>query len=108
MTAGTTLEIARLATEAGIPDGVVNVVTGKGSVVGNAMVDRPDVDMISFTGSTPVGQLIGEKCAYQVKRACLELGGKATNIVFADGPMPMPMPMPMSTRRLIASSSRPF
>lgn len=84
MTAGTTLEIARLASEAGFPDGVINVVTGKGSVVGNAMVDHPDVDMISFTGSTPVGQQIGEKCARQVKRAGLELGGKAANIVFAD------------------------
>ena len=84
MTAGTTLEIARLATEAGLPDGVINVVTGKGSVVGNAMVDHPDVDMISFTGSTQVGQAIGEQCARQVKRAGLELGGKAANIVFAD------------------------
>jgi acyl-CoA reductase-like NAD-dependent aldehyde dehydrogenase len=84
MTAGTTLEIARLSKEAGFPDGVINVVTGKGSTVGNAMVDHPDVDMVSFTGSTPVGQMIGEKCARQVKRAGLELGGKAANIVFAD------------------------
>ncbi|WP_264214716.1 aldehyde dehydrogenase family protein [Leisingera thetidis] len=84
MTAGTTLEIARLAKAAGFPDGVINVVTGKGSVVGNAMVEHPDVNMISFTGSTPVGQQIGEKCARQVKRAGLELGGKAANIVFAD------------------------
>lgn len=84
MTAGTTLEIAKLATEAGFPAGVINVVTGKGSVVGNAMVDHPGVDMISFTGSTAVGQAIGEKCARQVKRAGLELGGKAANIVFAD------------------------
>ena len=84
MTAGTTLEIARLASEAGIPDGVINVVTGKGGIVGNAMVDHPDVDMISFTGSTSVGKAIGEKCARQVKRAGLELGGKAANIVFAD------------------------
>ncbi len=84
MTAGTTLEVARLATEAGFPDGVINVVTGKGGVVGNAMVDHPDVDMISFTGSTDVGRAIGEKCARQIKRAGLELGGKAANIVFAD------------------------
>lgn len=84
MTAGTTLEIARLAQRAGIPDGVINVVTGTGSVVGNAMVDHPDVDMISFTGSTAVGRQIGAKCARQVKRAGLELGGKAANIVFAD------------------------
>lgn len=84
MTAGTTLEIARLAQRAGIPDGVINVVTGTGSVVGNAMVDHPNVDMISFTGSTAVGRQIGAKCARQVKRAGLELGGKAANIVFAD------------------------
>lgn len=84
LTAGTTLEVARLATEAGFPDGVVNVVTGRGSVVGNAMVDHSGIDMISFTGSTAVGRKIGEKCARQVKRAGLELGGKAANIVFAD------------------------
>lgn len=87
MTAGTTLEVARLAKEAGFPDGVINVVTGSGRVVGNAMVDHPDVNMISFTGSTSVGQAIGEKCGRLVKRAGLELGGKAANIVFADADM---------------------
>ena len=84
MTAGTTLEVARLATKAGFPDGVVNAVTGLSSVVGNAMVDHSDIDMISFTVSTAVGQQIGEKCARQVKRVGLELGGKAASIVFAD------------------------
>lgn len=84
MTAGSTLEIAKLATSVGFPDGVINVVTGSGSTVGNALVDHNGVNMISFTGSTPVGKAIGEKCAKQVKRAGLELGGKAANIVFAD------------------------
>ncbi len=84
MTAGTTLEIARLATEAGFPDGVINVVTGTGDVVGSAIVEHPDVNMISFTGSTRVGKMIGEKCGRLVKRAGLELGGKAANIIFAD------------------------
>jgi acyl-CoA reductase-like NAD-dependent aldehyde dehydrogenase len=84
MTAGTTLEIARLAKKAGFPDGVINVVTGTGDAVGNAMVDHPQINMISFTGSTAVGRTIGVKCARQIKRAGLELGGKAANIVFAD------------------------
>ena len=84
LTSGTTLEVARLAQEAGFPDGLINVVTGKGRDVGDAMVEHADIDMISFTGSTAVGIRIGEKCARQVKRAGLELGGKAANIVFAD------------------------
>lgn len=84
LTSGTTLEIARLAAEAGIPDGVINVVTGKGTVVGTAMIEHPLVDMISFTGSTRAGTEIGAACARLVKRAGLELGGKAANIVFAD------------------------
>ncbi|NEY90353.1 aldehyde dehydrogenase family protein [Tabrizicola oligotrophica] len=84
LTSGTTLEIARLAAEAGIPDGVINVVTGKGTVVGTAMIEHPLVDMISFTGSTRAGTEIGAACARQVKRAGLELGGKAANVVFAD------------------------
>ncbi len=84
MTSGTTLEIARLALEAGLPDGLVNVVTGPGADVGAPMVEHPLIDMISFTGSTRIGTKIGEACARRVKRAALELGGKAANIVFAD------------------------
>jgi betaine-aldehyde dehydrogenase len=84
MTSGTTLEIARLAIDAGIPNGVINVVTGKGSVVGSAMIEHPLVDMISFTGSTRAGMEIGAACARLVKRVGLELGGKAANVVFAD------------------------
>lgn len=84
LTAGTTLEMARLACDAGIPNGVINVVTGAGSVVGAAMIEHPLVDMISFTGSTRAGTEIGAACARLVKRAGLELGGKAANVVFAD------------------------
>lgn len=84
MTSGTTLEIAALAKEAGFPDGIINVVTGKGTVVGSAMIEHPSVDMISFTGSTRAGTEIGAACARLVKRAGLELGGKAANVVFAD------------------------
>lgn len=84
LTSGTTLEIAALAAEAGISNGVINVVTGKGTVVGTAMIEHPLVDMISFTGSTRAGTEIGAACARLVKRAGLELGGKAANIVFAD------------------------
>lgn len=84
LTSGTTLEVARMATEAGLPAGVFNVVTGTGNVVGAAMTAHPEVDMISFTGSTAVGKAIGEACARSVKRCALELGGKAANVVFAD------------------------
>lgn len=84
LTSGTTLEIAALAKEAGIPDGVINVVSGSGRTVGEALTGHPGVDMISFTGSTQVGKRIAQRCAEQMKRVGLELGGKAANIVFAD------------------------
>jgi acyl-CoA reductase-like NAD-dependent aldehyde dehydrogenase len=84
LTSGTTLEIAALAADAGLPAGLVNVVTGTGAAVGTPLVEHPLVDMISFTGSTRVGAAIGEACARQIKRAALELGGKAANVVFAD------------------------
>lgn len=84
LTSGTALEVAVLATEAGLPAGVLNVVTGTGDAVGHAMVTHPDIDMISFTGSTRVGKQIVRDAAGTVKRVALELGGKAANIVFAD------------------------
>ncbi|MBB3527358.1 aldehyde dehydrogenase family protein [Rhizobium sp. BK456] len=84
LTSSTALEIAKLATKAGIPAGVINVVTGKGSIVGEALTSHSDVSMISFTGSTAVGKRIGSKCGEGVKRVALELGGKGANIVFAD------------------------
>lgn len=84
LTSGTTLEVAALASKAGLPPGVFNVVTGTGASVGNAIVTHADIDMVSFTGSTRVGKQILRDAAPTVKRVALELGGKAANIVFAD------------------------
>ncbi|HVC86601.1 MAG TPA: aldehyde dehydrogenase family protein [Gaiellaceae bacterium] len=78
------LRLAELALEAGIPDGVFNVVVGKGSVVGQRLVEHPDVAKIGFTGSTEVGRSVMEGAAATIKRVTLELGGKSANIVFAD------------------------
>ena len=70
--------------EAGIPPGVVNVVTGSGPGAGEAAVDSPDVDMVSFTGSTGVGQRIAEVCGRSMKRQLMELGGKGAALVLDD------------------------
>jgi acyl-CoA reductase-like NAD-dependent aldehyde dehydrogenase len=83
-TSGTALEVAALAAKAGLPSGVINVVTGTGARVGEALIDHPDIQMVSFTGSTAVGKRIAQRAGEQLKRASLELGGKAANIVFAD------------------------
>ncbi|HEV2360067.1 MAG TPA: aldehyde dehydrogenase family protein [Acidimicrobiales bacterium] len=80
----TALRLAELALEAGLPEGVVQVVAGKGSVVGQRLVDHPAVRKICFTGSTEVGKQIMASCAGSVKRVTLELGGKSANVVFAD------------------------
>ncbi|MFF2569174.1 gamma-aminobutyraldehyde dehydrogenase [Streptomyces sp. NPDC058084] len=80
----TSLMFAQAATDAGIPDGVVNVVTGAGRVAGEHLVGHPDVVMTSFTGSTPVGKRVAEIATYTVKRLHLELGGKAPFVVFDD------------------------
>ena len=84
MTPLTAMRIGELALEAGLPEDVFQVVPGKGSVVGQRLVDHPAVRKIVFTGSTEVGQQIMAGCARQVKRLTLELGGKSANIVFAD------------------------
>ncbi len=78
------LRFAQIATEAGIPAGVVNVVVGSGATVGRRLVEHPDVPKIAFTGSTEVGRAIADAAAPQIKRVTLELGGKSPNIVFAD------------------------
>lgn len=83
-TSGTTLEVASLAHEAGVPAGIINVVSGKGSVVGRALVEHAGIDMISFTGSTAVGRDIAQQAGARLKHVALELGGKGANIVFAD------------------------
>jgi acyl-CoA reductase-like NAD-dependent aldehyde dehydrogenase len=78
------LRLAELALEAGIPEGVFNVVVGKGSVVGQRLVEHLDVAKIGFTGSTEVGRSVMEGAAATIKRVTLELGGKSANVVFAD------------------------
>ncbi|MBV8563318.1 MAG: aldehyde dehydrogenase [Actinobacteria bacterium] len=78
------LRLAELALEAGIPEGVVNVVVGKGSVAGQRLIEHPDVAKIGFTGSTEVGQQVMRGAAGTIKRVTLELGGKSANVVFAD------------------------
>ena len=75
---------AEMIDEAGFPAGVFNLVNGDGAGVGNHMSAHPDIDMISFTGSTRAGRLISKNAAETIKRVCLELGGKGGNIVFAD------------------------
>lgn len=79
-----TLKLAQLVQEAGLPEGVFNVVPGFGSAAGAALVNHPDVDGIAFTGSTSVGQQIMRVGANSMKRLSLELGGKSPNIVFSD------------------------
>jgi acyl-CoA reductase-like NAD-dependent aldehyde dehydrogenase len=80
----TALEFGRIALEAGIPEGVVNVVVGPGSKVGKRLVEHPDVAKVAFTGSTEVGKGIMTGAAGTIKRVTLELGGKSANVVFAD------------------------
>ncbi len=80
----TTVRLAELAREAGLPDGVLNVVTGRGDVVGAALAAHPDVDLISLTGDSDTGRKIQALAAGNVKRVHLELGGKAPFIVAAD------------------------
>jgi acyl-CoA reductase-like NAD-dependent aldehyde dehydrogenase len=78
------LEFERIALEAGIPEGVVNVVVGPGREVGKRLVEHPDVAKVAFTGSTEVGKGIMAGAAGTIKRVTLELGGKSANVVFAD------------------------
>ena len=80
----TALRLAEVAQEAGLPPGVLNVVTGSGSTVGAALVEHPGVDKIAFTGSTEVGREIMRRGSATLKRMTLELGGKSPNIVFDD------------------------
>jgi acyl-CoA reductase-like NAD-dependent aldehyde dehydrogenase len=80
----TALRFAAIALESGIPEGVVNVVAGPGSVCGTRLVEHPDVAKIAFTGSTEVGRLIAVGAAQTIKRVTLELGGKSANVIFAD------------------------
>src|SRR6516164_3426416 len=78
------LRLGELILEAGLPEGVVNIVTGFGETAGAALAAHPDVDKVAFTGSTEVGKLILRAAAGNLKKVSLELGGKSPNIVFKD------------------------
>jgi acyl-CoA reductase-like NAD-dependent aldehyde dehydrogenase len=80
----TALKFERIALEAGLPEGVVNVVAGPGRECGQRLVEHPDVAKIAFTGSTEVGRSIAAAAASTIKRVTLELGGKSANVVFGD------------------------
>jgi len=78
------IRLGELCVEAGIPEGVVNVLVGKGSVVGQRLIEHPDVAKIAFTGSTEVGRRVMQGAAGTIKRVTLELGGKSANVIFED------------------------
>lgn len=78
-------EFIEAVEEAGLPDGVVNLVSGRGSVVGERIASHPDVDVVSFTGSTAVGRRVAELAAGSVKKVALELGGKSANVILDGG-----------------------
>ncbi|HET9393243.1 MAG TPA: aldehyde dehydrogenase family protein [Candidatus Rubrimentiphilum sp.] len=80
----TALELAKIALEAGLPEGVLNVITGEGRGLGQAMVEHPGIDKIAFTGSTATGKRVAATAAQTVKRVTLELGGKSPSLVFDD------------------------
>jgi acyl-CoA reductase-like NAD-dependent aldehyde dehydrogenase len=80
----TALELERIVVEAGVPEGVFNVVVGKGRVVGERIVEHPAVAKVAFTGSTEVGRRIAARASETIKRVTLELGGKSANVIFAD------------------------
>jgi acyl-CoA reductase-like NAD-dependent aldehyde dehydrogenase len=80
----TAVELGRIALEAGLPEGVLNILVGAGRVVGERLVQHPDIAKVAFTGSTEVGKRIGALAAQSIKRVTLELGGKSVNMVFAD------------------------
>jgi acyl-CoA reductase-like NAD-dependent aldehyde dehydrogenase len=80
----TAVELERIVVDAGVPEGVFNMVVGSGRVVGERLVEHPDVAKIAFTGSTEVGRRIAARAAETVKRVTLELGGKSANVIFAD------------------------
>jgi betaine-aldehyde dehydrogenase len=80
----TAMEFQRIAVETGLPEGVLNVVVGPGRVVGERLVQHPDVAKVAFTGSTAVGRRISAMASESIKRVTLELGGKSANVIFAD------------------------
>jgi acyl-CoA reductase-like NAD-dependent aldehyde dehydrogenase len=92
----TALRLGELLLEAGIPDGVVNIVTGFGETAGAAIASHPDIDKVAFTGSTEVGKLILQASASNLKRVSLELGGKSPNVIFVDADLQKALPASMA------------
>ncbi|MBS1517440.1 MAG: aldehyde dehydrogenase family protein [Bacteroidetes bacterium] len=88
-TSVTACELARLISETDMPKGVVNIITGKGSVIGTELVNNPDVDKVGFTGSTEVGKTIMQNASSNLKKITLECGGKSANIVLDDADIEM-------------------
>lgn len=84
LTSGSTLLLGEILIEAGIPSGVVNIITGSGSELGDVITHHEDVDMVSFTGSTPIGRRVLQASSTNMKKVGLELGGKNPHVVFAD------------------------
>jgi acyl-CoA reductase-like NAD-dependent aldehyde dehydrogenase len=92
----TALRLVELLLEAGVPEGVVNIVTGFGETAGAAISAHPDIDKVAFTGSTEVGKLILQASAGNLKRVSLELGGKSPNVIFADADLQKALPASMA------------
>jgi acyl-CoA reductase-like NAD-dependent aldehyde dehydrogenase len=91
----TALRLGELLTEAGLPDGVVNVITGFGPGAGSSIAEHPAIDKVAFTGSTEVGKIILKASAGNLKKVSLELGGKAPNIIFPDADLDQAVPTAM-------------
>ena len=113
LTSLTALRLGELTLEAGIPAGVVNIVTGHGHVAGAALVEHPDVNKISFTGSTAVGKSIVQAAAGNLKRVTLELGGKSPVFIFDDADLEQAIPAAamgifMNTGQVCYAGSRLF
>ena len=88
----TALELGRIALEAGLPEGVLNVITGPGATTGNALAGHPGIDKIAFTGETLTGVSILQQAAPNITRVSLELGGKSPNIIFQDADLEKAVP----------------
>jgi betaine-aldehyde dehydrogenase len=93
----TALELGRFALEAGLPEGVLNVITGPGATTGNALAGHPGVDKIAFTGETLTGVSILQQAAPNITRVSLELGGKSPNIIFQDADLEKAVPAAVSS-----------
>jgi aldehyde dehydrogenase (NAD+)/phenylacetaldehyde dehydrogenase len=91
----TALRLGELIMEAGMPEGVVNIITGFGPGAGSAIAEHPNIDKVAFTGSTEVGKLILQASAGNLKKVSLELGGKAPNIIFPDADLDQAVPTSM-------------